>query len=144
MKHNIKRTVFVLLLLPVTTAFADMAAAAKIHANLGFLYLSKAWYPQAQREFMQALQEDKKLVSGWYGLAYYFEKAGNESLAEKYYQAALVVDPQSGEANNNYGVFLCKEKRYREALHYLHLAANTMNYAHAALAYRNEKLCEVK
>ena len=76
--------------------------------------------------------------------AYFYEALGNNDLAKKYYLKALKTDPENGSIQNDYGVFLCRSKHYRESIRYFLLAAHNINYLHTASAYKNASKCALK
>ena len=123
---------------------ANQPDAARTNAKLGLAYLEKGYYPQSKARLLSALRDDPHIADGWYSMAYYLEKTGDTKSAEAYYRKALSVDPHSGEAKNNYGVFLCRMKRYQEALTYFASAVKEPGYLDAASAYQNAGTCALK
>ena len=126
------------------SSVADPIAAAKIHAKLGVIYLSKGFYPQAKTELLLALKADPKHAAAWYSMAYYLEKIGDKKSAEFDYQKAIELEPHSGAAKNNYGAFLCREKKYKQSIDLFLSAASEVTYLHSASAYNNAGLCAIK
>lgn len=122
---------------------ADNPDAARTNAQLGLAYLAKGYYPQSKDRLLQAIQEDPKLASVWYSMAYYLEKTGDKRAAKAYYEKALSVDPHSGEAKNNYGTFLCRNKDYESALRYFDSAVKEPSYLDDASAYQNAGTCSL-
>lgn len=117
------------------------SAAAVTNARLGLAYLSKGFYTQSKERLLSALRDDPAIAAGWYSMAFYLEKTGNNMLAEKYYRKAIAVEPHSGSAKNNYGTFLCRSGRYPESIHYFVQAANEKTYLDSAGAYENAGIC---
>lgn len=135
---------FLFLLLSVMSlmAFADSNPdAARTNAKLGLAYLEKGYYPQSKSRLLSALRDDPHIADGWYSMAYYLEKTGDAKAAEAYYQKALSVEPHSGAAKNNYGTYLCRLKRYQEALQYFESAVKEPRYLDVASAYQNAGTC---
>ena len=126
------------------SSIADPIAAAKIHAKLGLIYLSKGFYSEAKSELMLALAEDPKHAAAWYSMAYFLEKTGDKKSAEIDYQKAVYLEPHSGAAKNNYGAYLCREKKYKQSIDLFLSAANEVTYLHSASAYNNAALCALK
>ncbi|MDP1574782.1 MAG: hypothetical protein Q8L78_07630 [Coxiellaceae bacterium] len=122
---------------------ADFISAAKTHAQLGLIYLSKGFYARAKMELLLALQEDPNHALSWDSMAYFSEKIGDKQAASDDYQKALLLEPHSGAAKNNYGAFLCREKKYHEAIYFFLAAAKEPSYINAANAYSNAGLCAI-
>lgn len=122
----------------------DHSAAAIIHAKLGLLLLQKGFYGESKASLLQALHDDAHIAAPWYGMAYYLEKTGHASLADRYYRQAITVAPHSAAAKNNYGVFLCRHGKYVQAVHEFVSAALEPQYLHVATAYKNAGLCAMK
>lgn len=62
-----------------------------------------------------------------------------------YCKAIKLADIKNkGAANNNYGTFLFRQKRYNEALKYFLLAANDPNYINFVFAKSNIKKTQNK
>lgn len=74
--------------------------------------------------------------------AYYYERTGQRSLADKIYQAALRQAPHSGAIHNNYGAFLCRGGEYRRGIQQFLIAATDHSYPKRRIAYHNAKLCQ--
>ena len=125
------------------TSFAtyDPAAAARTNTRLGLSYLQKGLYPQSKARLLASIKEDPNIAAGWYGMAYYLEKTGDPKEAEKYYKKAIDVEPKSGAALNNYGTFLCRTGRYKQAIAEFLKAAHQRTYLDAAGAYENAGTC---
>jgi type IV pilus assembly protein PilF len=76
-------------------------------------------------------------------MAYFLEATGNEE-ASKYYLKAVEVAPGRGDAQNNYGTFLCRAGRYQESIKHFMLAAKSPEYLDPAAAYENAGMCAMK
>ena len=80
----------------------------------------------------------------WSSLAYYAEKIGDAAKADAYYQHAIQLAPHSGAIHNNYGVFLCHQKKYMMAIKQLMIAAQEPDYLNREMANRNIKICRLQ
>lgn len=140
------KKVFIVLFLFFTTIIHanNNSAAAVTNAKLGLLYLKTGYYPAAKQSLLQAIHDDPHIASPWYSMGYFLEKTGHTKLADRYYRYAIKINPNSGDAKNNYGVFLCRDKQYQNATHEFILAAREPNYLHIASAYKNAAICASK
>lgn len=118
----------------------DRLAAAE-NVQLGFAYLAKSDMVLAKTHFQLALQDQPASVLALDGMAYYYELVGELATAERYYQTALTVKSQRGEAHNNYGTFLCRHERYPQGVHEFLLATKDSHYLHVGGAYSNAAKC---
>lgn len=122
----------------------ENTTAANYNVQLGLGYLEKGDNIRAKEKLLRANQQAPDFVDGYLALAYYYEKIGQVQLAEQYYQKALKLEPKSGQVNNNYGAFLCKQGDYAKAISYFTLAMDDVYYHQSAKAYENAALCSVK
>ncbi len=129
----------------LNTADEDLKAqtknAATFNTQLGIAYLNQGNLPRAKRKLLRALEltPNSSDVNG--AMAYYLEKTGDFKKAESYYRKALSLASAKGAQSNNYGTFLCRRERYKEAELYFLKAAQDVQYVHTAGAYENAGLC---
>lgn len=118
--------------------------AAVINVQLAMGYLEQGNTQQAKHKIELAMQQDKNssLVMG--GMAYFLEKTGEPEAADTYYRAAIKLAQNKGEANNNYGAFLCRKKQYTQAIQYFLMAVADQRYTTPGEAYENAGLCALK
>jgi len=118
--------------------------AARTNAKLGLAYLQKGLYPAGKECLLTALREDPAIASPWYSMGYFLEKTNHEKSAQLYYQKAIEVNPESGSAKNNDGIFLCHQHAYLQAITEFVLAADEPSYLHAEKAYKNAGECALR
>jgi len=118
--------------------------AAKINVQMGMGYLERGNIEQAQRKLDLAMQQDGKSSLVLDGMAYFLESTGEPERAEIYYRQAIDYAENKGEANNNYGTFLCRQKQYTKAIDYFLTAINDTHYTTPGKAYENAGLCALK
>lgn len=114
---------------------------AKINAQLGIAYLEQQRIFLAKKKLLLALKQDPTIPEPWYSMAYYYETTGNTKEADEYYQKAIEVSKGRGDAENNYGTFLCRTGKYKEAVNHFVIAAKDSEYLTPADAYENAGLC---
>lgn len=121
----------------------DLAAAAHTNIEIGMVLLKKGDPEAAKGSFLRALTQAPNNPETWYAMGYFYEFTGNSAEAERDYRKAIALAPRAdaGAARNNYGAFLCREKRYREGLKQVLIAAESPNYLNTAEAYENAGLC---
>ena len=117
----------------------QMGADANI--QLGMAYLQKPDVRLAKQKFLNAMQLTPEYPPVWYAMAYYLEATGENARANEYYLQAITLAPQSGDAQNNYGTFLCHTGKPQEAISHFLLATQDPDYIDTAASYENAGLC---
>lgn len=95
----------------------------------------------AERHAKAALALDGHSVAAISLLALIADARGDAATAQANYQRALALAPDSGDALNNYGVWLCHNGRIPESLPLFRRALADRNYASPALAGGNLGAC---
>ncbi|WP_115717733.1 type IV pilus biogenesis/stability protein PilW [Gallaecimonas mangrovi] len=126
---------------PVTPKEFDPIAAAKSRMQLGLAYLRNGDTAQAKMNLLKAQEYAPKMPQVYYSLGYYYQKVGETALAEQAYRRAIDLDPDNGEALNNFGAFLCGIGRYDESVKYFLKAVKAPGYIKVAGAYENAGTC---
>lgn len=115
--------------------------AAKARVELALGYLAENNQAQAKINLDKALEHAPQYYLVHSAFAYYYQKQGDVSSAEQSYKNAIKADPKQGDIYNNYGAFLCTEKRFTEAYAEFDLALKAENYYRQADTYENKALC---
>lgn len=115
--------------------------AAKARVDLALGYLAENNYSQAKLNLDKALEHAPSYYLVHSAFAYYYQKQGDAKLAEQNYKTAIKSDDKQGDTYNNYGAFLCTEKRFAEAYQQFDLALQAKNYYRQADTYENKVLC---
>lgn len=118
---------------------------ATVNVRLGLAYLQQDHVDRAKTKLFTAIKADPKLALANGAMAYFYEKTGDSALAEKYYKNAIhYAKHGAGAERNNYGAYLCRDKRYEEAEANFNRAVNDRHYIRAAEAYENAGLCAME
>lgn len=117
---------------------------AKINVQLGMAYLEDNNIQRAKQKLLLALRQGPTIPETWYTMAYFLEATGDKEQARIYYLKAISIAPQRGDAQNNYGTFLCRSGEYKESMQYFMRAVKDPNYLDVAGAYENAGLCALK
>lgn len=112
------------------------------NVQLGFAYLNNGEILRAKHKIITALQFAPNSVEANTAMAYFLEKTENQGEAEKYYRKAISLK-SAGAQFNNYGTYLCRQQKYRDAEKYFLLAVADLYYLGTAMAYENAGLCLV-
>lgn len=119
----------------------DAVAAARERIALGLTYLRRGDMTQAKFNLDKALKQAPDLDEAHLAQAYYFETVSDTEQAERAYQRALSVNRNNADAANNYGVFLCRQGRFKDADTWMRRAVNNPDYIRQAQTYENLGIC---
>lgn len=122
----------------------ELAARARAHTDLGAAYLQQGKFEIALSEFNESAQIDSSYAPAYNGLGLVYAALGEDAKADANYKKSLELQPKNSEAHNNYGSFLCSNKRYDESIpHFLEAVKNPL-YSTPYLAYANAGICSVR
>jgi type IV pilus assembly protein PilF len=123
------------------TAASDQQARAKVHTELGSLYLLDGRSAIALEEARIAIAADSNYAPAYNLLALTHMGLGEQRLAEDSFQQALRLAPGDPEISNNYGWFLCQTGREQQAIGYFMAAAKNPLYTTPTKPYTNAGIC---
>lgn len=133
------------LILPLlaATAFASVVPheLASLHVQLAFEYAKSGQHAQALEAADRAVALDAGFVPAWLARAHALSQQERDAAAESAYRKALELAPQSGEANNNFGRFLCGKGRVDEGMTLLKRSLADARYASPHLVRLNMGYC---
>ncbi|WP_348672302.1 type IV pilus biogenesis/stability protein PilW [uncultured Abyssibacter sp.] len=125
-------------------AKADYAEAARINTQLGIDYMRKGETDRALTKLQRALEQDASFPLAHASIAFVYQNRGDAVSADRHYRRALALAPNSPDTQNNYGVFLCGQSRYDEALAAFERALRVTGYRTPEVAYTNAGVCARK
>lgn len=122
----------------------DARTRAKLHTELGSLYLQSGNLAVALQELLIAIDIDPD-----YGKAYGTRALAHFGireleLADRDFQRALSIDRNDPDISNNYGWFLCQIGREKEAIAFFQKAIRNPLYETPDMAYLNAGTCYAK
>jgi len=120
---------------------ANYFEASKINAQLGVYYLDKGLYKRAKEKLLLSLKQYPEYGPNLTAMAYYYERTGDPKLADQYYTKAVKISNGNGYVLNNYGTFLCREKKYDQAIAYFNQAIQDKDYLNSGESYENAAMC---
>lgn len=115
--------------------------AARANTQLGIEYLRKGDYEMSLKKLQKALELEPDYAVAHDVIAVLYEQVGNNELAEKHYLRGLKLNPANADGHNNYGQFLCRTGRYREAEAEFLVAARDPFYKTPQLPLVNAGMC---
>ena len=120
------------------------AQASDVNVQLGLAYLENGDVQRAHQKLLLAEQQSPGSLQAKGAIGYFLESTGKLSSADAYYRRAIMLNPKSGAAQNNYGTFLCRRGQYAEADQHFLLALQDPNYLNIAQVYENAGLCAMQ
>lgn len=118
--------------------------AATARLQLALEYLRKGKTPQAKLNLDRAEQLNPDVPGMYSSYAFYYQKVGELKFADKAYLEALDRFPNNDNTRNNYGAFLCTNRRYEEAEKQFVIAINSSFNTQTANSYENAGLCALR
>lgn len=118
--------------------------AAGYNVQLGLAYLNQGNIDLSKRKLNLAIKQNPDSPQVLGAMAYFLESTGEPKAAESYYQKAITTGKDLGSAENNYGTFLCRQKRYDAAEQHFIRATQASNYLTPADAFENAGLCAMQ
>ncbi|VAW92874.1 hypothetical protein MNBD_GAMMA22-504 [hydrothermal vent metagenome] len=123
-------------------ADTDLTKAAVINAQLGLAYLQKKSYQQANKKLLKALEQDPDNANAHLYMAELQKILKVNDKADEHFKEAIELAPKNSRAKNNYGVFLCSQKRFKESVKYFSEVLKDPLYQDKIGVYENLGICE--
>lgn len=116
----------------------------KIHTELGAGYMQRNQLKVAQHELEQALALDSSDSDANNIMGLLQARLGHYDKADRAFRKSIESRPDNGDAQNNYGVFLCERNRVDDAVRHFELAIKNPFYHTPAFADVNAGICMLK
>jgi len=125
-------------------ATSDSIKRAKIHTELGGLYLQDNRFAVAQDEARIALSADSNYAPAHNLLGLVHMYLQENQLAEESFERALRLAPGDPEINNNFGWFLCRTGREQRSMQYFQASLRNPLYTTPAKPLTNAGICSMR
>ncbi|MEJ2764287.1 type IV pilus biogenesis/stability protein PilW [Photobacterium sp. MCCC 1A19761] len=122
----------------------DNIEASEARVTLGLNYLKAGQWQRARDNLEKALDFAPNYDRALGAMAYYYQQVDEPEAAEAMYRRALRQSPKNGDMQNNYGVFLCSQQRYDEAIAAFEKALKQPDYHQTSASYENAAFCSLK
>ncbi len=129
--------------IPVSERTLDKQSAAKERMQLGLTYLNRGNMEQAKFNLNRAVEYAPQLSAVHTAMAYYYQTVGDNERTEESYRKAINTSDATGDAMNNFGVFLCQQEKYSQAEAMFKNAINAKEYTRTASSYENLGVCSL-
>lgn len=115
--------------------------AGLINAQLGIDYMKSGNLQRAYDKLKLAVSQYPDSSTIRYAYALLMQRLGENGKAETNFRKAIALDPKDSAAHNNFGQFLCTQKRYQEAQDQFRAALANPLYSTPQYAYANSGFC---
>ncbi len=124
-----------------STRVQDLDRASRLNAELGLAYLMKGQNDQALKKLEKAIRQNPDNGKAYLYMAELYRRIKENERANSYFLQALEVSPDDSAINNNYGAFLCANKKYTEAFKYFNEALKNPVYVDRSKVFENIGVC---
>lgn len=90
----------------------DPKKAAEFNSELGLRYMVQGNNELAMEKLLKAVEYDSRSVNSHHYLAELYRRLERNDKAMEHFRRAASLAPDDSAIQNNYGVFLCSERRY--------------------------------
>ncbi|HEU4517816.1 MAG TPA: type IV pilus biogenesis/stability protein PilW [Steroidobacteraceae bacterium] len=115
--------------------------AGRINARLAMEYLKRGQLQVAQEKIEKALVQNPRDVNVQLAAGLVYERLRENKTAEKHFRQAVKAAPESPEAQNALGAYLCRNKQQAKGEEMFVKAANNPLYRTPFVAYTNAGVC---
>lgn len=122
----------------------DRRQRAKVHNELGRLYLRDGRFEVALDEVRIAIQADDAYAPAYNLRGLVYMALRKNELADESFRRALALAPNDPEINNDYGWFLCESGREKTSLDYFKVAIANPLYEAPYRPLTNAALCHLR
>lgn len=126
------------------TPTSEIQQRAKVHTELGSLYLLDGRPAVAQEEARFALSIDSNYAPAYNLLGLTHMMLNETKQAEENFESALRLASGDPEINNNFGWFLCQSGREKRSIDYFMFAARNPLYTTPTKPYTNAGICAIR
>jgi len=132
----------VLIISGCTTArVQNKERASKLNAELGLAYLMKGNNEQALLKLNKAIKLNPDNEKAYLYVAELYRRLDETERADDYFNQALDANASDSAVNNNYGAFLCANKKYDEAFKHFKVALENPVYPERSNVFENIGIC---
>ncbi len=114
---------------------------AAVNTQLAIEYMREGMYEASMEKFKKALKQNPDLQVAHASLAILYERLDENELADKHYRKAYNLDRKNPQTLNNYGQFLCRAGRLKEADKMFMAAIKDPLYRYPEAVYTNAGIC---
>lgn len=125
----------------------DKAELAKVRTALAAQYIGEKKLDDAQKQLEIAFKAEPRYAPAYDMMGNLLSAEGSQTnlqKADEYYRRAISIDPEFTQARNNYGVYLSRMNRHKEAIEQFKIAGSKLGYDGRASSLENLGLTYLK
>lgn len=126
---------------PGETRAEERTRVADLNTQLGLEYMRDGNNETALKRLQKAVETDAGHAPAYTALGLLYSRLGEVDKADANFRTALRLAPTNGNTLNNYGLFLCQQKRFEDGEAQLLKAVKNPLYASPAIALTNAGFC---
>ena len=130
-----------------STRITDKAELARVRPALAAQYISERKLDDAQKQLEAAFKAEPRYAPAYDMMGNLLSAEGSQinlQKADEYYRRAISIDPEFTQARNNYGVYLSRMNRHKEAIEQFKIAGSKLGYDGRASSLENLGLTYLK
>ncbi|SFH29732.1 type IV pilus biogenesis/stability protein PilW [Modicisalibacter xianhensis] len=124
------------------TRTADLDQALKLNVTMGIEYMEQGNLRRAQDKLDRALEIAPDDPGALQAQALLYQRQGETTHADRFFQRALAEAPDFTRARNNYAAFLFAQGRIEASCEQLERATQDLKYDNRAQLYTNLGICQ--
>jgi type IV pilus assembly protein PilF len=126
---------------PGPASESPSVTAARLNAQLAVAYLKQNDVVTAKEKIDKALTQNSADAAVQMSAGLVYERLEQPDKADRFFNAALRLDPHNPDMINNYAVFLCRRGQYAQGQKLFEQAARSPSYTTPEVAYANAGVC---
>lgn len=123
---------------------SDSAKRARVRMELASAYFSRGQMTTALDEVKLAIAADPNMVAAFNLRGLIYANLGDERLAEESFRHALQLNARDADTMQNYGWYLCQQKRYPEADTFFRQALAVPQYRDVPRTLLTQGVCQAR
>lgn len=123
---------------------SDASKRARVRMELASAYFSRGQMNTALDEVKLVIAADPNLGAAYNLRGLIYANMGEHQLAEENFRRALQIDARDADAMQNYGWYLCQQKRYPEADALFRQALGVPQYRDAPRTLLTQGICQAR
>lgn len=122
----------------------DSTKRARVHMELAAAYFGRGEMATALDEVKQAIAADPNFAAAFNLRGLVYASLGDDRLAEESFRRALQLAPRDADAMQNYGWYLCQQKRFPEADTLFRQALAVPQYRDSPRTLLTQGICQAR
>jgi len=122
----------------------DSSKRARVRMELASAYFGRGQMTTALDEVKLAIQADPNFGAAYNLRGLIYASLGDDRLAHESFQRALQINPRDADVMQNFGWYLCQQKKYAEANAMFRQALGVPQYADAPRTLLAQGVCQAR